>query len=261
MTAKTTDGDNQLEYLIDQIKQQIIFGRLRPRERLIEDELSERYQASRHLIRSAFAELERMGLVNRRPNKGAIVRDFSVREVEEIYEMRAVLQAEAARRIPLPVSKDLIEKLEAVHQEHGAAIEAQQPQRVCSINNTFHRLMFAASGNRYLAEQIERMWIETLGIRCYAIGDPQMVARSHEEHGAMLDALRAGDRERLVHLVVEHIWPALEAYKRAHGGWAVPATPMVVADDSSALKKGKGKKAGSMPGLTAQKKSRRKPAA
>ena len=48
-----------------------------PRERLIEDESSARFGASRHEIRSAFVELERIGLVTRRPNRGAVVRDFS----------------------------------------------------------------------------------------------------------------------------------------------------------------------------------------
>ena len=101
-------SDNELAELVDHIKQDIIFGRLRPRERLIEDDLSTRFGASRHLIRSAFSDLEKLGLVSRRPNKGAIVRDFSPREVEEMYEMRALLQAEAIRRIPLPADRALI---------------------------------------------------------------------------------------------------------------------------------------------------------
>ena len=223
MTARKKEGDSQLAFLVDQIKQQIIFGRLRPRERLIEDELSERYRASRHLVRSAFAELESMGLVTRRPNKGAIVRDFSVEEVEQIYEMRAILQSEAARRIPLPLPKALLERIERIHAQFTEATHQQELQRVCTLNNEFHRAIFAACGNRCLAEMIDRLWIETLGIRCYALGDPQTLARSLDEHGEILDALRAGDRNRLTKSVVDHIWPAMEAYKRAHGGWSMAA--------------------------------------
>lgn len=223
LQTKTTESDRQLESIIDQIKQRIIFGRLRPRERLIEDELSVSFNTSRHVIRSAFAELERMGLVTRRPNKGAVVRDFSVQEVEEIYEMRALLQAEAARRIPLPAAPELMARLEALHAQHAEAMERQELQRVCKLNNEFHRTIFEASGNRYLATTIERIWVETLGIRCYAIGDPVLLARSQAEHSEMLEALRLGQRERLVKLVVDHIWPALEAYKRAHGGWSMQA--------------------------------------
>ena len=252
MTAKTLDGDSQLAFLVDQIKQQIIFGRLRPRERLIDDELSERYKASRHLVRSAFAELERMGLVTRRPNKGAIVRDFSVEEVEQMYEMRAILQAEAARRIPLPASKALMEKLEEIHHRHGEAIDNQELQLTCKINNEFHHTIFAASGNRYLAQMIERVWTETLGIRCYAIGDPRLVARSHDEHGEILDAMREGDREKLVRLVVDHIWQALEAYKRAHGGWSMAAP-----DSSAAETRTLGRPTGGVTSISARKSKRR----
>ena len=68
---------------------------------------------------------------------------------------------------------------------------------------------------------IERIWVQTLGIRCYAIGDSELLARARREHGEMIELLRAGNREAFVELCVDHIWPALEAYKRAHGGWTL----------------------------------------
>lgn len=213
------DGASQIRSLVDSIKQEIIFGRLRPRERLVEDDLIRRFDASRHLVRSAFAELQQMGLVTRRPNKGVIVRDFAPEEVDEMYEMRALLQSEAASRIPLPADPALIEKLESIHVAYEAAIESRNLKQVCEQNNHFHHTMFSACNNRYLTQLIQRVWTETLGIRCYAIGDPRLLDRARVEHRQMLDALKAGDRNRLVALCVEHIWPALEAYKASHGGW------------------------------------------
>ncbi len=212
-------SENELAELVDHIKQDIIFGRLRPRERLIEDDLSIRFGASRHLIRSAFFDLEKIGLVTRRPNKGAIVRDFSPRDVEEIYEMRALLQAEAARRIPFPADAAFIDRLEAIHYQYCEAVDQHDLKRVCTLNNEFHSAMFSACNNRCLAGMIQRIWVETLGIRCYAIGDPLLLARSRAEHRKMIDAIKAGERNKLVQLCVNHIWPALQAYKRAHGGW------------------------------------------
>jgi DNA-binding GntR family transcriptional regulator len=217
--VRATAGDGELAEIVARIKHLIIFGRLKPRERLIEDELCARFQASRHVVRAAFVTLEHLGLVTRRPNKGAIVRDFSVEEVEEIYEMRAMLQAEAARRIQLPLAAPILEQLAAIHAAHGAAIARQDLGAVCTLNNDFHRAIFAACGNRYLASTIERLWTESLAIRCYAIGDPVLLARSQREHARILAALRKSDRETLVREVVDHIWPALHAYKRAHGGW------------------------------------------
>lgn len=216
---RKSHSDNELAELVDKIKQEIIFGRLRPRERLIEDDLSERFGASRHLVRSAFSDLEKLGLVTRRPNKGAIVRDFSPREVEEMYEMRAWLQAEAARRIPLPADQTLIAQLEAIHDQYSEAVDRRDLKRVCTLNNEFHHTMFSACNNTYLAGMIQRVWVETLGIRCYAIGDPVLLVRARAEHRKMLDALKAGERNKLEQLCVDHIWPALQAYKRAHGGW------------------------------------------
>ena len=210
---------NLQELVVDEIKLAIIFGRLRPRERLIEDELSSKYGASRHQIRAAFVDLEKLGVVTRRANKGAVVRDFTVEEVEQLYEMRAVLQAEAAKRIPLPLNSDILAKLEHIHANYCAAIESNNLKQVCTINNEFHRVVFQAANNKPLADMIQQIWTETLAIRCYAIGDPVLLARAREEHGAMIEALRTGNRAELTRLSVDHIWPAFEAYKRAHGGW------------------------------------------
>lgn len=223
-TSEISKGQSNVqEIVVNEIKQSIIFGRLRPRERLIEDELIAKYGASRHQIRAAFVELEKMGVVTRRANKGAIVRDFTVDEVEQLYEMRGLLQSEAARRIPLPLVPETLAKLEDIHRNYCAAIEQNNLQRVCTINNEFHRVVFAACNNKPLEEMIQKLWTETLAIRCYAIGDPVCLARSRGEHEEILNALRTGNRRELMRLSVDHIWPAFEAYKRAHGGWSEAA--------------------------------------
>jgi DNA-binding GntR family transcriptional regulator len=222
------EADAELNGIVARIKHLIIFGRLKPRERLIEDDLCMQLQTSRHLIRAAFVSLEHMGLVTRRPNKGALVRDFAVDEVEELYQMRAMLQAEAARRLPLPLPAEILERLATIHAAHGAAIDRQDLGAVCTLNNDFHRAIFAACGNRYLALTIEKLWTESLAIRCYAIGDPMLLARSQREHARILLALRKSDRDVLVREVVEHIWPSLHAYKRAHGGWEARAAAAAV---------------------------------
>jgi len=87
--------------IVDFVKQNIIFGRMRPRERLIEEELTAQFNVSRHVARAAMVELEQLGIITRRPNKGAMVRDFSVDEVEQIYDVRGLLQVEAVRRIKI----------------------------------------------------------------------------------------------------------------------------------------------------------------
>lgn len=214
----------QVAQIVKSVKQDIIFGRLRPRERLIEEEITAQFDASRHVVRAAMNELEQLGLVTRRPNKGVTVRDFTVEEVEQIYEIRAFLQTEAANRIPMPASKDLIAELEAIHAEYCEAYDRGDLQRVCSLNNKFHRAIWKACDNQYLSTLIDRVWIETIGIRCYGIGDPALLGIAREEHGRMIEMLRVGDRQGFVKLSVDHMRPSLEAYKRAHGGWTLDSS-------------------------------------
>jgi DNA-binding GntR family transcriptional regulator len=212
----------QTNALVLTIKFDIIFGRLRPRQRLIEDELALRFGVSRHLVRAAIVELEQLGIVVRRPNKGAMVRDYTVREIDEMYDMRAQLQAEAARRMPLPPPPEFIEELRAIHKAYCEAGDKGDLRSVCTNNSLFHRRIWANCGSAYLAYLVERVWTETLGIRCYGIADPKLLSQARDEHAEMIEMIASGDREGLVRLSVDHIWPALNAYKRSHGSWDVP---------------------------------------
>ena len=63
-------GAHTLPGIVDKLETDIVFGRLHPRERLIEDDLMARFGAKRHLVRQALVELERMGLVRRTRNRG-----------------------------------------------------------------------------------------------------------------------------------------------------------------------------------------------
>ncbi|MEM8854778.1 MAG: GntR family transcriptional regulator [Pseudomonadota bacterium] len=203
-----------VDALVRALEEDIIFGQLKPRERLVEDVLMERSGAKRHVVRQALAELERQGIVVRARNKGCAVRDFATEEVEALYEMRALLQRHAAELIPLPAADALVVDLSAIHEAHAAAVEAGDLRAVYRLNNDFHDTFFAACGNPYLVKAIaDHAWIAH-AIRSYRIGDPTLLAQARDEHGQMIEALTTGDRERLVALCVDHITPSKEAYLR-----------------------------------------------
>src|SRR3546814_1095337 len=79
------------------LEEDIVLGSLHPRERLIEDDLIRRFGFKRHAAREVLAELARRGLVERRKNFGCEVRAFAPQEVAELYHLRELLEAEAAR--------------------------------------------------------------------------------------------------------------------------------------------------------------------
>lgn len=206
--------------LAARITDDILFGRLLPRERLVEDDLIARTGATRHLVRAALQTLAREGLVVHHPNRGAHVRYFDPVEVEAITEVREILHAEAARRIPLPVAPALLDALLAVEAAHAAAVARGDLSAIHAENERFHEALFAACGNPHLAATIRDHARLSLPFRCHAMADPDLARRARDEHRAMLDAMRRGDREELVRLCAGHTSFATRAYGRVVGAAA-----------------------------------------
>lgn len=202
--------------IIAMLEEDIVLGRLHPRERLVEEELILRFGAKRHVVRAVLAELERMGLVERQPNRGAWVKFHSSQTVEDLYAVRELLEAEAARTIPLPGDPAAIARLTMIQASHDAASEALDHGAVFRANQDFHRYLFRMCGNRLLAEAVERYAQMSHGIRSHSLLDPARSSMARAEHHAMIDALRQGDREALVRLCREHLAPSKKAYLRAH---------------------------------------------
>jgi DNA-binding GntR family transcriptional regulator len=212
-------GDKRLPAIVSAMQHDIVFGRLKPRERLVEEELSERFAVGRHVIRAALEELDRAGLVQRRQNRGAVVSDYSAEEVDELYDIRTILQQQAARRILLPASPDLIRQLREVNDVYVRCGTAGDLDAASVANDNFHRIIFGACRNRQLAELIQQYWTKTAAIHCYAIANPALAEQSRQEHFEIIVAMERGDRKAFEALCVLHMQPALQAFKAAHGGW------------------------------------------
>ncbi len=204
--------DPGLPEIVQAMEFDILFGRLKPRERLTEDTLMARFGATRHVVRQALAELERIGIVTRAPNRGAAVRDFSASEVEEIAEVRATLHRGAVQRIRLPVERDVVAQLSALQRAHDRAVAARDPRAIDVANEAFHDAFFAACGNRHLAEAIGRYAYLSRAMRLYPMVDPALLETLKREHWAMIEAMREGDRKALMQLVVEHIQHSKRIY-------------------------------------------------
>ncbi|AOY96818.1 GntR family transcriptional regulator [Cupriavidus sp. USMAA2-4] len=209
------DVPDALQRAIDALEEDIVFGRLHPRERLVEDDLMERFGLKRHVVRQALSALEQMGAVERRRNVGALVRAFEPEEVVELFGLRELLEAQAAALIPLPVPPVRLQALVAVQRRHDAAVAAGDAHAVFRINQQFHRELFALAGNTVLLQAIAEYARRTHPIRFGSLATAAYRERARQEHWAMIDALRAGRREELVALCRQHLQPSRDAYLAA----------------------------------------------
>ena len=198
------------------LEEDIVLGRRHPRERLVEQDLCDRFNTHRGDVRLALFELEKKGIVQRIPNRGAIVRDLTPKEVREIYAVREELEVMAVRILPLPAAASEIAKLDALQKMHSTAIDDGNMLTVFYTNLHFHRTLFGLCGNACLIETIEHLAQKVYGIRSYANAFPESLDRARRDHIAMIAALGGAHRDELIKLTRAHLRPSPEAYIRAY---------------------------------------------
>lgn len=199
-----------------QIEEDIVLGRRQPRERLIEQQLSELFRTHRGDVRLALFELEKKGLIERIPNRGAMVRGLTPQQVREIYTVREELEVMAVRIIPFPVQPSELARLDALQRAHAAAIRDGDLLTMFHSNVRFHQVLYGLCGNACLSETIDLLAQRVYGIRSYANAFPKSLDQARRDHRDMIKALRGGRREELVALTRRHLKPSPEAYIQAY---------------------------------------------
>ena len=194
------------------LEEDILFGRLAPGTRLTEDMLLSRFAVTRHFARQALVQLEAMGIVVRERNKGATVRSLTPRQVQEIYDVRELLQRQAALWIPLPAPQSLIDELMAIHEEHGRCVAAGYLRGVHEANDRFHLKLFGACGNEHLVQTIELYMRLSLPVRANSMANAESLKISHEHHRLMIEMLKGRDNWVLAQLCVDHLQPSKKRY-------------------------------------------------
>jgi DNA-binding GntR family transcriptional regulator len=204
------------ELIATRLEEDIVLGRRHPRERLIEQDLCQQFNTHRADVRLAFFELEKKGIIQRIPNRGAMVRDLSPQEVMQIYAVREELEVMAVRILPFPVARTDIDKLDEIQRKYSAAIDSGDLLDVFYGNLHFHRTLYELCGNICLIETIEQLAQKVYGIRSYANAYPDALDRARRDHVAMIAALRDSSRDALIALTRRHLEPSPEAYIRAY---------------------------------------------
>lgn len=220
VARKTTSGRTHSSWnqVYETLQVDILFGRLLPRERLVEDDLITRFDATRHAVRRALDELEREGLVMRQPNRGARVRDYSRKEVEDLYQIRTTLEELAASLIPLPGDPAYVEELKTLAARHERASREQRYLDLSRLNNEFHETLYAGAGNPELAAAIRHYSLRTQPIRSRGFSNSDLRETAIREHWQMVTAIETGDRAELLRLCRVHIQGPKDYYLETNAG-------------------------------------------
>jgi len=198
----------------DQIRGQILDGKLRPGARLVEDRLSIELGVSRVPVREALLGLSREGLVTLERNRGASVTDISPETVAELVEVRALLEGLNAKLAARRHDPEIVAELRDTLKRGNAASKNGSPEELSRLNAEFHERLTEASRNSVLAG-IMRSLRERTGL-AFALNGRARARDDWQEHAGILAAVIDGDEELATLLATRHVHNAASAFAKAH---------------------------------------------
>lgn len=199
------------EQVTDILRRMVLTGELEPGQRLVGKHLAEKIGTSRTPVREALHRLAQENLLERRATGGYAVRPMSVREVEEVTGVRAVLESYAVELAARRLDAKLYARLEQQVERFAKSLLKQDPRGLVEANTTFHETLYEAAGSLVLKKQINELAEVLHRFRLSLLSDPKAARRSLEDHRLILEALGRGDAERAGHLCRVHI--------QAGGAW------------------------------------------
>jgi DNA-binding GntR family transcriptional regulator len=207
----------QREQVFERVRDAILDFRIAPGERLIERELMERTGASRATIREVIRELTALGLVTTEPRKGAVVAVPSLRDAQEIYDIRAALEALAVQRFVKQADDDrraalrrAFDELERVTHAGGDMVD------LLAAKDAFYDVLLGGTENRTLRTVLTGLHARIRALRGRFLTSPGRPQRALDEVRRILQAIEADDADAAAQAVQEHLVSAVDAGVLAH---------------------------------------------
>jgi DNA-binding GntR family transcriptional regulator len=196
----------------------IVTLRLPPGTALREDELMRQLELGRTPLREAVKRLALEGLVEVRPRSGTYVTDVHAEDIVHIAELRAELEAQAARLAAKRLDDDGRARAAALDAELEAIEGTTGLDAFMRLDERVHRFVWEAAGNPYLLDALERLWALSLRIWHLVLDRVETLPAAVHEQRALLAALTAGDARRAGSYMREHVQTfeaeILEAFER-----------------------------------------------
>jgi DNA-binding GntR family transcriptional regulator len=215
MSVARADGEPlAIASVVDQvyaaIRDRIVRGSLQRGARIHQEDLAAELGVSRTPVREALRRLAAEGLVEMRTNRGARVADVAQDDMRAAYEARLAIEPGAARmaaagRLPAPLAR------------MRAALTAQRRaiphvRRSFDANREFHIALVQASGNAFLLQFVQRLWVARIGEVIYERQSetPERMRLDADEHEQILSAIEVGNGRRAESLTRRHLADAMQ---------------------------------------------------
>ena len=196
---------NTAEVIAHSLKEMIYQAALKPGQPLIQERIAEMFQVSRVPVRDALQMLIGMGIVVNVPRRGVIVRPLSRKLLDDLFEMRTILEGAAIRMVVRNATPELLRRLDEVVRRQADCLKRGDVKQYGVLDEEFHQVAYAGAGNLRLVELVRANWEMIKHARSASIVMPEhgkeWMASSLRRHRRVLAALGKRD-EHLSHTIV-----------------------------------------------------------
>lgn len=197
--------------VVESLRDAIVSGQFKPGQRLHERELCEMLGVSRTSLREGLVELESEGLIENLPNRGPVIPALTVQLAEEVYQIRAVLEALAAKLFARQASKEQFVKLEQAMSELELTYRSFSPVPFLKAKGRFYDVLLEGAGNRIAGQMLRGLQARISQLRVTSLSDPARHEVSLREIQRIVAALRTRDEDAAWQASMEHVTNAAQA--------------------------------------------------
>ena len=193
------------DVVFNTLRQAILKGELRPGERLMEIQLAQRLGVSRTPVREAIRKLELEGLVLMVPRKGAEVAEITVKDLEDVLEVRAALEELAAKIACDHITDEQLQELKRAAGDFKKVLDTDDLTSCVQADMRFHEIIYNATDNARLLQILNNLREQMYRYRIEYLKDKSMHKTLVEEHDAIRRALKKRDKEKAAQAICVHI--------------------------------------------------------
>jgi DNA-binding GntR family transcriptional regulator len=213
--------------LEDALRQAIIEGHFPPGPHLSDRVLQDTYSVSRTVVREAVRQLEAEGLVETQAYRGSFVREISVDEARQIYDVRCVLEAFAASGFAKNATEAQIDRLDAVLNRMREQVANPDSRALIRLKQDFYAILLEGCGNDYVSKMLNTLLNQNTQLRRTSLSAPNRLSATINELGNLILAFRQRDGDAAWAATVLHVRNAaniaISILSRGEGeGEAVP---------------------------------------
>lgn len=185
----------------DILKNEICSGIYPPGYQIVETELASRLNISRSPVRDAIHQLSREGLLDYIPNRGVYVKQYTSREVHDIFEIRLLLERYAISHIDPELRDEYMPELMRLIQR----LESPDDRSDDALDLHVHEMTVLMTGNKMLYQQFSLLYSMTGAFRSISLNSERMQDLARRSHLALLKAVASGDTKRALQIIQKHM--------------------------------------------------------